>query len=793
MGRKKGATVAIIAVVAVIGGLVAYSSLPRQEETNPPPVLTTIDRNDNEPDDGSTTIAEVPQEQPQAGSNTTVIANNTLTENNIIVINKPVYRNSTIIYQPVTINLESYKTTINLHLKQESKEPDRPADRSHSITINAKRIKSEGWSAKFTDDRVGMFAAVYDINGDLIRTGYADERGFTVRGLEDSLYFVFPADCTGCNGSKNNIMFKQWEDGSKDRPRLVPADSEVTASYRLVVPDKQRQVPLTPPPGETTPESPPPDETETAAEPRITLRAQNATFVYGWVQLSAQVENMVAGYDELLITVYAPDGTLHDRFSYSDQQGFFASREDGEGNYQIAASYEYDDGGVETRIIHPIKFATPVFTSLVASEDNGAVRLNGLLKGGLAGENITIAIQSPNGEQLKEYALSFGTKPVFSLFIPAQDAAEIFNSTGNYTFVVTHDLTGVQGSATLHHGAGETQTAAAPTNVSDNQGRSARPAVAAQESDVYLVWEDDVSGQNEILFAKSSDGGETFSEPVAISRLEEGGFAQNSDIAVEGSNVYVVWADYDSEEESTAAFAMSRDGGDTFGNKTLLGNYTGERANPRVTLFEGEIFVSWISGAEEEFTGNLMIARSSDGVDFEAAPLENEVDNLTMTSSGERLYLAWRQYPSGDTSDEEYTNMVARSSNGHDFETSEDLNGIAVTSLAASGDDLYAAGFENETAIFAKSSGGAFNATEISAGTLASIAASGYSIHLAWANGDDVFLASSSDGGQTFSKAENLSESDNISYWPAIATAEDTYVVWTEGAGENSDIMLAVQ
>jgi hypothetical protein len=588
-------------------------------------------------------------------------------------------------------------------------------------------------------------------------------------------------------------MFRQWEDGSKDRPRLVPADSEVTANYRLVVPEKQKQVPLTPPPGEKPPGSPPPDETKTAAEPRITLRAQNATFVYGWVQVSAQVENMIAGYDELLITVYAPDGTLHDRFSYSDQQGFFASRDDGEGNYQIVASYEYDDGGVETRITHPIKFATPVFANLVASEDNGAVRLDGLLKGGLAGENITIAIQSPSGEQLKQYALSFGTKPAFSLFIPAEDAGEIFNSTGNYTFVVTHDLTGVQGSATLHHDAGETQTAAAPTNVSDNPGRSARPALAAQETDVYLVWEDDASGQHEILFAKSGDGGETFSEPFAISRLEEGGFAQNSDIAVDGSNVYVVWADYDSEEESTAAFAMSSDGGKTFGKKTLLGNYTGERANPRVALFGGEIYVSWIAGAEEEFTGNLMIARSSDGIDFEAAPLADDADNLTMTSSADSLYLAWRHYPSGDTSDGGYTNMVARSDNGHDFETSEDLNGIGVTSLAASGDDIYAAGFENDTVVFAKSSGGAFNTIEISPGTLAFVAASGDSVHVAWANGDDIFMTSSPDKGESFGKAENLSKSDDISYWPAIATAENTYVVWTEGAGENSDVMLAVQ
>jgi hypothetical protein len=322
-----------------------------------------------------------------------------------------------------------------------------------------------------------MFTAVYDINGKLVKTGYADERGFTIKGLENRLYFVYPADCEDCNGSKNDIMFRQWEDGSKDRPRLVPADSDVTASYRLVVPEKPKQVPLTPPPGETPPETP--DETETAAEPEITLQAHNATYVYGWVQVSAQVENEVEDFDKISIRVHRPNGTLHDSFVYPDQQGFFVPREAGEGNYRIVATYEYDGGTTKAEITHPIKFATPEFASLVAVEDNGTVRLNGMLEGGLAGENITIAIHDPDGQPVKQYALSFGTKPVFTLFIPSEDAQSIFDRTGNYTFVVTHVQTGVQGNATLFYDAGETGTAA-PVNMSGNASRS-EPADAAEQ------------------------------------------------------------------------------------------------------------------------------------------------------------------------------------------------------------------------------------------------------------------------------------------------------------------------
>jgi hypothetical protein len=811
LSRKKGAAVAIIAVVAVIGGLVAYSAMPRQQEPGPAPVLTTIDR-DGEPEGNErTTIAEVEEESQNGDSG--AISNNTVIANNTIIINKPVYRNNTIIYQPVTINLENYKTTINQYSERD--DDDSPVETTHSLTVRAERIESDGWSPRFTDDGVGMFTAVYDINGELVDTGYADERGFTVEGLENTIYFIFPADCTDCPGSNGDIMFRHWEDGSRDRPRLVPAGSDVTARYGLVLPERQQQVPLTPPqdeealteeeenPPEQAPpeeevspeetETPPTNETETAAEPELTIQAQNATFVYGWVQVIVQVENMVEGFDEIMVSVYAPDGTLHDSFPYPEQQGFFASRDMGEGKYRINASYDYGNATVGAEIEHPVSFATPEFKNLSVVEDDDGVRLNGLLEGGLAGENVTIAVHDPEGDQIREYGLSFGTRPIFTLLISNEDSGAIFNQTGNYTFAVTHVQTGVQANETLSVDAGnETETAATPINVSDNQGRSARAAVAADGSDVYLVWEDDASGQNEILFARSEDAGETFSGPVAISRLEDDGFARNPDITVSGDSVYVVWADYDVDEESTAAFVMSNDSGESFGNKTVLGDYLGEGADPRVAVFGGDVYVSWIAGAEEEFTGNLMLGRSSNGIDFEAAPVAEEVDGLLMTSSDQSLYLSWLHYPTGDTSSPEGSvNTFARSDNGVDFETTEYLEGAAVTSLAASGSEAYAAGFANETVVIAKSSSD-FNATEISDGTRASVAASGDTVYLVWEQGDVVLFAASSDGGATFGEAASLSGEGN-SFWPEIALDENAFVTWTEGTNDSSDIMFSVQ
>ena len=605
--------------------------------------------------------------------------------------------------------------------------------------------------------------------------------------LENTLYFVFPAACADCNDSKGDIMFRQWEDGSNDRPRLVPADSDVTASYQLVVPEKpQKQVPLTPPPDEAPPEETPPDETETAAEPEITMQASNATYVYDWVQLSVQLENKAEGFDEVQLSVFAPNGTLHDSFSYSDQQGFFASREAGDGDYRIVATYEYGGGTAEAEKTHPIKFATLEFVNLSATENDDGVRLGGMLRGGLAGENITILIHGPGGEQVREYGMGFGTKPVFTFFITSEDAGAVFNQTGNYTFAVTHDPTGVQGNATLSHDAGnETETAAAPVNVSGNPSRSERADLAAQGSDVYLVWQDDTSGQQEILFAKSGDSGATFGEPVAVGQSEEGGFSITPDIAISGDNIYVVGSDYDSDEQSATAFIMSNDSGETFGNATILGNYTGENADPQVTLFGGEVYVSWVSGSNEEFTGNLMLARSSDGAEFEAALVGEDAVNAVMASSGDALHLAWRHHPSGDTT-EEGMNMFGTSTDGVNFEVSENLEGLAIYAMAASGSDVYVASAANETVVLARSTDGAsFNATDIGSGSSPHVGASGSGVFVVWSD-DEILLASSSDGGETFEEPESISSDGGLA---SVAVDENTYVAWTK----NSDIMVAAR
>ena len=88
-------------------------------------------------------------------------------------------------------------------------------------------------------------------------------------------------------------------------------------------------------------------------------------------------------------------------------------------------------------------------------------------------------------------------------------------------------------------------------------------------------------------------------------------FAHKPDIAVSNDNVYVVWKDHNSDEQVAVAFRSSSVGGEIFGDTTILGNHDGKGWNPQVVVALGsEIYVAWISGAFEEFAGNLTLASS---------------------------------------------------------------------------------------------------------------------------------------------------------------------------------------
>ncbi len=99
----------------------------------------------------------------------------------------------------------------------------------------------------------------------------------------------------------------------------------------------------------------------------------------------------------------------------------------------------------------------------------------------------------------------------------------------------------------------------APIEVSPN-GRNA-----------YIVWWTNSSGNWEVMFRASTDGGQTFGDKINLSNSTDAE-SQNAEIAAAGRIVYVSWWETNPETGSSeSVLRVSRDSGQTFGPFIMLG------------------------------------------------------------------------------------------------------------------------------------------------------------------------------------------------------------------------------
>jgi hypothetical protein len=131
-------------------------------------------------------------------------------------------------------------------------------------------------------------------------------------------------------------------------------------------------------------------------------------------------------------------------------------------------------------------------------------------------------------------------------------------------------------------------------NLSNTAGSSREPAVAVSGNNVYVVWRerDSTSGNQEILYRRSTNGGANFSGAVNLSNST--GLSQLPAIAASGNNVYVVWQD-DSLVPGTSdiLYKKSTNGGASFGDTKNLSNNAGNSGSPAIAASGNNVYVVW--------------------------------------------------------------------------------------------------------------------------------------------------------------------------------------------------------
>ena len=241
------------------------------------------------------------------------------------------------------------------------------------------------------------------------------------------------------------------------------------------------------------------------------------------------------------------------------------------------------------------------------------------------------------------------------------------------------------------------ETFSTPENISNNNGFSLLPQIAVNGDNVYVVWNDDTDGFDEIFIAKSTDGGETFSTPENISEgnlSNNASFSYQPSIAVNDDNVYVVWHE-DPLGKRIIFVAKSNDGGETFGEPENISDKFDFSSKSAIAIEGNNVFVAWMVDIPNN--NDLFVAKSTDGGETFGEP-ENISNNDGFSN-----------YPSSVTTSS--------------FEPS----------IAVNGDNVY----------------------------------------VGWSDGTpgnfEILLSKSTDGGETFSTPENISNNDGFSLEPDLA------------------------
>jgi hypothetical protein len=192
-------------------------------------------------------------------------------------------------------------------------------------------------------------------------------------------------------------------------------------------------------------------------------------------------------------------------------------------------------------------------------------------------------------------------------------------------------------------------------DMSKSKGEAREPHIAAEGEDVYLVWQDNAQGNNDIFLAKSSDQGKNFEKAANISNNSRD--SNSPRLTISDAQLFVMWTD--ESYGNSDILLMKIPGEDIFSGNTV--NLSKDReisVNPRLALADTHIYAIWESQGTPAPSSDVPIReimfRSSDDYGTIFTPPSrlsiNVIDPLepNVAAVGESVYVVWAgSNPSG--------------------------------------------------------------------------------------------------------------------------------------------------
>jgi hypothetical protein len=219
---------------------------------------------------------------------------------------------------------------------------------------------------------------------------------------------------------------------------------------------------------------------------------------------------------------------------------------------------------------------------------------------------------------------------------------------GDGVYLVWQDDEAIMFRASLDGG----ETFDTPVVIANNADQNSYPKMAAYNDAVHIVWS--VSEEPALFYVKSPDGGSTFSDAVPLDAGMDVGEAQ---VAAYKDDVHVVWGGLPGAEIDELLYARSADGGDTFARPVPIGIQ-----DP----LNVELAVMPLDNDEEQYAVHIasqvvlspqnheiVVASSMDGgrTFADATNLSNNLgisECPTVSVSGSDIFFAWEDMTTGN-------------------------------------------------------------------------------------------------------------------------------------------------
>lgn len=213
-------------------------------------------------------------------------------------------------------------------------------------------------------------------------------------------------------------------------------------------------------------------------------------------------------------------------------------------------------------------------------------------------------------------------------------------------YVTYHDNSNGTTQAYLIHSKKKTKFKKA-ANITPYEGAAFSPRISLDSNEaVNIVWGDlRDDGTGKVDFVRSTDQGASFSEIVDISRSS--GFAFEPEIAIDpGDAINVVWQD-SAPGENVIMFSRSTNQGQTFSEPRAISGDTGPATEAAIASDElGHLSVVWVG----EGTGHAeaYYARSTDSGETFSEPInvsefpDGDIHKPTVIASGDTVYVAFQ-------------------------------------------------------------------------------------------------------------------------------------------------------